>query len=220
MFFRPTHICGMLEGYDGSDDLRFVDPWVSEYSRDIGLRPTTREQTNEPATDVFKLFDHLEDEDRGIATPQAHEDLQHKQVRFDLNASPAPLRKVHLRSSFNDTNVNPDRRVASNNNSGYCVANDGLGTDGLGTDGLGTNALGTDGLGTNALGTDGLGTYSQIDDHGDQDDFTTPPELPATISGLDDLTASIDSQRNARLASINGGYLSALDAEQIFKVYV
>lgn len=68
LLFRPQNANGK-EHYDAAFDSQYVDPRVNPYSRNIAYRPDTDKHfvlDDVANTDPDKIFDHLEDQNRGL----------------------------------------------------------------------------------------------------------------------------------------------------------
>lgn len=122
------------EHYSAAFDPAYVDPRIYPYSRNITFRP----DEDLPSIDsTFKIFDHLADQDLGVAqytgpddgfyNKNRMSDVMKKRVRFSDEdvimeaTSRPPVRNVDIHTSFSETDINEDRVDETNNIHNYCV---------------------------------------------------------------------------------------------------
>jgi hypothetical protein len=139
--FGPSFKCSNnadiknVENYTASFDPAYVDIPVNPYSADITYTPVADVQPNmtphPPLTDdsFTKLYDYLDDEKVPPVVTQKMQSLdainQHRgkpvdcklRTREDVDYE----RNVNIETSYQDTQLNPDRVTESNNIVNYCI---------------------------------------------------------------------------------------------------
>lgn len=116
------------ENFDNSLDT--IDPALNQWSKDIKYRPYSSNDTiNDTATFKIKgqtydqnkaMIQRLRDQyyDNKIANANINIEADNAML---LNTSKPPVRHVDIRTSMDDTNINKDRMIESNNIPRFCI---------------------------------------------------------------------------------------------------
>ena len=212
-----------------------VSPLDQTRNKDIDSTATdTMAKSDGYATlgmDPNKIFDHLADQDLGVATngdsqdditmqQQQQQMQQNKRVRFmplseqvlDEYKKPAPIRNVTSRSSFNDTDVNVDRVIETNNIVNYCVHDRNFDRESIAyanrvDEGYDMDADDIDDYDMH-MAKSGLKTFNMVNE--DSGRFDVPPEEHAQdINNLNEVTEVMNDLRSKAMYSIIGDYRGA-----------
>lgn len=121
------------ENYSASFDEKYIDPRVSDYSRNVSFRPDTNALTDDyydsTGTPSYQVYDHLDDQERGNGVdmlleedvPVANE-VAVKRVRFadEVDENGQTINKAHYPTSYYRKQIYKNRVNESNNIVGYC----------------------------------------------------------------------------------------------------
>lgn len=226
LLFRPysDDSCGKREQYSPDN----IDPTNHPYSRDVAFRPhSTGDVYNDGSS--FQLHDHIDDQNNAMAQRAAAYNMMArngngngtKRVRFaDQNGASndgstdipvdvtPPVRDVDIRTSHDNTHIDRNRVLDSNNISGYCMNNELIEDD----DPVYSDKIHEvldmdmdDATYHNLIAMrPHMKTYIEIDEDSGKFD-QKKGKGKQDIDGLTELTQVINAYRNNTMRTINGG---------------
>lgn len=133
LLFNPSLNCSTFnEHFDNSFDT--LDPAIDPYSKNIKYRPYSSVDTINDISS-FKVYDQIDDQNNAMMQNVMSQYIKDNEIPIqnqkaiqkkiagqrELMYSKAPVRNVDIRTSMDDTQINKNRVIESNNIPRFCM---------------------------------------------------------------------------------------------------